>query len=120
MSFAVALVEAGGVIRLMSGSDGVIEAFKTVKEGLDAFETPRRSGHARGYEASMSALIHAISFRPSIIQVEGTKDLEDLLGEPPWSVTGFGNVSGRMCGLEIKDQEKARKVFEGGNIPSLT
>jgi len=115
----VCLVQAQGITGLMlTKAHGQqrysIHGFETLAEGLHYFEDSYNRAHRRSYEASMSACINAISFRPSILRLSIEEIQQYLEGEPRG--VHVRNVSGGMMLLPLKDAEQ---LWESGVKPGL-
>lgn len=117
-NFYVCLVQADGVTGLMltKTPEGPynIQGFESMGAGLRYFEDAYNRAHSRSYEASMSACINAISFRPSILKLSLEEIKQHLDGEG--SAVHIRNVSGSMTILPLKD---ADQLWESGEKPQL-
>lgn len=118
----VCLVKADGVTgllmtRVTEGGKDIwnIHGFESKMDGIRYFEDAYNRNHGRSYEASMSALINAISFRPSILQLS-IPEIERMM--PEKAVVTVRNVSGRMTLLPL-DPEKANSFWDAGVKPDL-
>jgi|ERR1700739_29243 len=111
--------EVTGVLLTLTGKTEesktyMIQGFETLKEGLRYFEDSYNRAHGRGYEASMSACINGIFFRPSILKLS-IPDLKKHLEEGVKPVT-VRNISGSMTLLPMVD---ATALWESGSKPRL-
>jgi hypothetical protein len=91
-----------------------IQGFTSLQEGLRYFEDSYNRAHGRSYEASMSACINAISFRPSILQMS-IEEIKAKLADGA-KVVQIRNVSGSMVLLPLADAEQ---LWESGAKPQL-
>ena len=114
----VCLVQADGITGLMltKTPEGPynIHGFESMGDGLRYFEDSYNRAHGRSYEASMSACINAISFRPSILKLS-IEEIKQHLDGDAHAVT-IRNVSGSMTLLPLKDVDQ---LWESGRKPQL-
>jgi hypothetical protein len=119
----VCLVQADGITGLMLTKTGdapggekiySIHGFESLGDGLRYFEDSYNRAHGRSYEASMSACINAISFRPSILKLS-IEAIKEHLAEGA-TAAHIRNVSGSMVLLPLKDAEQ---LWESGEKPRL-
>ena len=93
-----------------------IHGFESGFEGIKYFQRSYRAAHSRGYEASMSACVNAIFFRPGILQLS-IDDMKLLAGPKP-RLESYSNVSGRIVGYPL-DAKLAGPLWEAASKPSL-
>jgi len=114
----VCLVQTGDMTGLMMTKtpEGPynIQGFESLGDGLRYFEDAYNRAHGRSYEASMSACINAISFRPSILRLS-IDTIKEHLAEGTGVIT-VRNVSGSMSLLPLVDAEQ---LWESGEKPKL-
>lgn len=107
--------QAIGLMMTVENRVATIHGFHTPMEGLRYFEDGYNSNHGRSYEASMSACINGITFRPSILKLS----LDEIRAlAPAMSVVKVRNSSGGMVILPL-DAEKAEALWETGSKPKL-
>lgn len=92
-----------------------IRGFKSEADGIEYFESAYRRAHLRGYEASMSACLNSIFFRPSIIKLS-IPEVESLIEER--KIVRAHHVSGMVDYLPLV-AEKAEPIWEKGTKPAL-
>ena len=96
-----------------------ILGYKSAVEGVRSIEDMYNSNHRRGYEASMSACIHGITFQHSIVFYESVAKLAETLGlTGKEKVTHIRNVSGGYDTIAL-DKAKAAPEWERGDKPRL-
>lgn len=111
-AIAVVLFRCGGkapddpeVVLLMSDEEGCVRGFASVGAARAHFEDAYRQKHAQSYEGSMSACIHHMMYRPSVVTIRGTEDARRLVQlddegrttlQRHWGVAG--GVRGFVCG----------------------
>lgn len=114
----VCIVKAGGTIGVMMTVENKvasIHGFHSRLDGLRYFEDGYNSNHARSYEASMSACINGISFRPSVLKLS----LDEISAlAPELRIVKVRNNSGSMTLLPL-DPAKAEVLWESGDKPKL-
>ncbi len=96
------------------GGNWTISGFKSIQQGLDYWETQYKRAHQRSYEASMSACIFFIFFRPSIVKLTLTEIaalIEDKVIQNWWMVAGGVDV--------IPLKQTAKTVWKAGQKPTL-
>jgi len=122
-NFSVVLVklDGGKKLVLMTGSDGRVPAFSTETAAVRHFEDAYARFHARGYESSMSACLHAILYWPSVVTFASRSAMLKGLGvtDPTKaSIVEYGAVCGGMSGILLKSP-KAKKLWNKGVKPRL-
>ena len=93
----------------------MIHGFQSERDGLDYFEIPYNKAHRRSYEASMSACVNAIFFRPSILSLT-MEEINSMIGKR--GVERWGNISGSVNVIPLS-LKKARAFHKNGNVPKL-
>lgn len=87
----------------MCARDGAILTQESQLEAVRDVEDSYNRSHNRGYEASMSALVHGITFRPTIVQLsEDIEEVEKLLVNG--DLSRIRNVSGTYYGRKLKPE----------------
>lgn len=102
---------------LAAETDGVwhILGFPSEQAGLEYFEKAYERFHSRGYEASMSACLNWLFFKPSIIRAT-IEELREMVAKQ--SVSRIGNVSGSVNVIPLKTS-LAKPMWESGSKPAL-
>jgi hypothetical protein len=105
---------------LLLTSNGGISAWKSEEEAVESLEGPRKDCLNRGGTWAASAVVHAITFRPSIIRMESEEDLiktffpDQKVGEQSkCPLYTLGSVSGSMTGLLV-DELVGEELWENG------
>lgn len=118
---AVILLHMGDEYYLMLDGKGAVQGFGSLAAATGFFERRYQRAHRQGYESSMSAVIHGISFNPSAVSVKGMAEVKALVKfdeEGKFTTVAIRNVSGFMEGI-VCDPEKARIAHEAGTKPRL-
>ncbi len=116
---SVVLIVRDASVYIMTHRDGSIQCFENDVEGVRYFEKGYNDSHNTGYQQSMSACMHYISFQPRIISLS-TEQIETiLLGEPPWSNFSLGSIAGTMSGIKCEGPE-AKEIYDRAIAPNLT
>ncbi len=110
------IVEAETKLYIMLNDDNTIVGYENETAGVRSWEDAYNRSHRRGYEASMSACINAISFRPSIVSAADIDEIESLLA-PDRSVVAVRNVAGGIRGACTN--VKAKEYWDRGVKPRL-
>jgi len=113
----VVLIEAQGEYYLMASDDNSIQAFKTETKGIQHFEAGYNDCHRRGYSQSMSALINAITFRPSIIESSSLEFITNHIVDENPKIVKLINVSGHMKGITTRPE--AAEYWKNGTKPKM-
>lgn len=122
--FAVALLQNKGQVYLMmddSAKPYTIAGWKTAAEAAMFFTKGYMQNHSRGYEASMSACIHHITFQPRVVDITLAEIKEKLMTPEDIAhprVFRAGNVSGTYMVLPC-NASTAKKVYEDAFEPCL-
>ncbi len=94
--------------------------FDSLQKGLDYFTGGYNKHHDRGYEASMSACINYITFKPVIVVADDFEALMDVLVDRNnLRLTRIGNISGSYHVVTCKDIATAKVIYDGGTSPQL-
>lgn len=116
----VCIVKAGDTIGLLMTIENrvaTIHGFESRMDGLRYFEDAYNTNHGRSYEASMSACINGIFFRPSILKLS-IEEIKTCLPLGDTNVVKVRNVSGSMSLLPL-DSVKAEALWDSGDKPKL-
>lgn len=111
--FYISIVLSDDNYYITTQKNGVILAFKTEQDGLNHYESSYMEWYQRGHEASMSACLNHMTFRPSIVKVLGLEEIKNMVGPEPHLI-GLNHVSGHMTGIPIPDLEVAQKYWDKG------
>lgn len=111
-----AMFKSDGRVYMCLNEDGSIRGFRSLQEGVDAFKAPYDRSSARGYEGSMSALIHRITFQPRIVAAPAAESLKGAVVADGARATRVSNVSGSMLGAPC-DGPGAAALYESGVSP---
>lgn len=111
----IALIKKDSDTYIMLNKDNSVTGFSSLRKGLDFFENGYNSNHRRGYEASMSAALHHITFQPRIVEIEDNK-LMEYVGENP-SLYQLSHVSGFYKGVKLLP--KFNSMYKNGVAPKL-
>lgn len=114
----ISIVWSGGEYYITTDHRGIISAFVSEKNGLDAYENMYMEWHNRSHEASMSACLGHMTFQPSIVKVSGVDEIKKIVGDEP-HIFDLRHVSGYMTGLKIPDPEVGKKYWDKGAKPKL-
>ncbi len=90
-----------------------IKTFRTEQEAVDFFSLAYKRAHDRGYESSMSAAVHWLTFQLCVISFDSEEELLKWVG-CDMTVCTIGNI-GTIYVADI-DQEKAADQVEGGRM----
>lgn len=119
---SIVVLNAGDDINVvMTDKAGMIAAFETEQKALEYFEGGYTAGHRRSYESSMSACIHAITFRPKVLTFNDFDELKAALfaGSDQGSKINFNNLSGFYTGIVIPDNETTKELLNKGVEPKI-
>jgi len=112
----------GNKVYLLIGDDNTIQAFETVRKGLDYFERSYSDAHSRGYESSMSACLNSIQFRPAVHEwryEDASKLIEmGVIDLHTFKSYNLRNISGSMKGA-LCTGVNAMEWHESGIVPKL-
>lgn len=103
---------------LVNEKKTAIHGFRTLREGLNCFTDMYESGHRRSYEASMSACLNWMFFRPVILEAS-EEDIRSWFSDP--SKTAIHDAScgaGFFSGVKL-DEEIGQRLWESGTKPEL-
>lgn len=104
-----------GLLAVKDGTGWAIRGFTSESNGLEYFQSSYNRAHRLSYEASMSACLNAIYFRPSIIQLT-IAEIQPMISA--LNVVSWRNVSGHVDVIPlIADQ--AQTFWKRGKVPSL-
>ena len=102
---------------LMCAKDGAIFINDNQVDAVRAVEDSYNRNHARGYEASMSACVHDIFFRPTVVQIP--EDIQQvILLLVDMQLHHISNVSGRYYGRKLR-KEAADELLKTSVKPRL-
>lgn len=88
---------------LMCTRGGGILVQESQLEAVRGVEDSYNRNHSRSYEASMSACVHAISFRPTIVQLpDDIEEIKKFLVDG--CLSRINNVSGTYYGRKLKPE----------------
>jgi hypothetical protein len=94
-----------------------IVGFKSEAAGCAVFTDAYNRNHDRGYEASMSACVHAIEFSPRVIKAPSIPELKrKVLTDPP-TLCEISSISGRY--LTLRCRKSAKAYYDKGRTPEL-
>jgi hypothetical protein len=97
---------------LMCSRDGAVLVQENPIDAIRSIENSYNRNHSRGYEASMSAAVHAIMFRPTVVQIP--RDLSMIIEMfDGLSLYRINNVSGTYYGRRLKP-EVAKELLKDG------
>ncbi len=114
----ILLVEVNDAFYILSDDDGTVCGYDTEKAALDMVEGGYNSSHRRGYEASMSACVNWLFFKPKVVSTTGTDDLlARFFLTPQCTAVRLGSVAGSMTGLLCDRDVKA--IWDAGVAPRL-
>ena len=113
----IVLFECDNRLCIMADNENSIMAFETLEKGLNYFESAYNRKHSLGYEASMSACISFMQYRPSVIMVDGLDEIRDRIADVEPHLIQFSGLSGRMKGITTRPE--AKEYFDKGSVPKL-
>ena len=93
------LIKASDKYYLKSDDEGTINSADTALEWVRHYEDVYNAAHRCSYERSMSAIINAFSFQPSIVRVDSLKEIGKFVDESGYKISTVSNVSGRFTGI---------------------
>lgn len=113
---------ADNKVYLLIGDENCVQAFKSERKALDCFEDSYNRSHSRGYEASISACLNAITYEPTIHSWQH-EDLQplidmDIINQETFRAYSMHHVSGSIKGALLTG-DNALKWHEGGIKPRL-
>ena len=118
---AVVLLHVRDEYYLMLDDKGAVRGFASPATATAFFESTYQRAHGGGFERSMSAAVHNISFNPAAVAVKGMAEVKALVKfdeEGKFTTVSIRNVSGSMEGI-VCDPEKARVAHDAGTKPRL-
>lgn len=121
-NFAVVLVKMDrDKLVLMTGRDNFVQAFPTETQAVRHFEDAYNHAHARGYEPSMSACLHAILYQPSVVTFASKAAMLRGLGVTnphKATIVDANSVCGGVSGI-VLNSKKAKSAWAKGIKPRL-
>jgi len=121
-NFAVVLVKLDETrLVLMTGSSGCVQAFPTETDAVNYFEDAYARSHGRSYESSMSACLHSILYRPSVVVFASREEMLRGLGivhPKKATIIDANSVCGGVSGI-LLESPRARRAWTKGVRPRL-
>jgi hypothetical protein len=114
----ISIVLSDGKFYVTTDKKGIISGFKTSQEGVTAYENLYMEWHKKDYEASMSACLNHMAFRPSIVKVSGVEEIRKIVGDEP-HLFDISHVSGFLTGIQIPDPVVGQEYWDKGAKPQL-
>lgn len=98
-----------------------VQAFSSMRTGLDHFEIAYRKAHEAGYGRSAGAMFNHMALQPRIFHYGEISSLKELLGETVYAtiITKLPAVP-RQLAFKCLDQERAAKLYEEATAPKIT
>jgi hypothetical protein len=116
--FAVLLTKlAGGGFGVCVSEDNGVNCAPTEATLVYDIQTSMAEFGSRGYESSMSACLHSMTFNYHTIMVQNKEDMMTLLGEGPWTIEGVRHVSGSLHYIKTSKDAQARLDADATEIP---
>jgi len=109
MSVAIISFETEGKVYIQTDKENAVVGYPTSIEAVKSFESMYFDAHSRGYERSMSACMHFITFKPAIHVLDDIQEIvANNVAEIPFKTfrvsSGAGQLSGILCtGKYAKD-----------------
>ncbi|MBU0777900.1 hypothetical protein KKF82_06560 [Patescibacteria group bacterium] len=102
MSLYIVILKVNEKYYIMANDDTTIMWFDSENKAIRFFEDGYNRCHSHNHQSSMSALLHRITFQPSIIDVEGLEYIRDnIAAENPQFVV-LHHTSGNLHGITTR------------------
>lgn len=115
----ISIIKSNDNYYIKLNRSSAVEAFKTETEGVRFFEDGYNRHIQSGAEGAASACLNNMFFSPSIVCVEGLKEIKKIVGDHPKPYS-LSHVSGYMVALMIPDINIGEDYWNKGVKPRLS
>lgn len=120
MQAIVAVLNTGSGYYILMNREKKIEAFHTLQEGLNYFETGYRECHDQGYQRSMHATISWMFSKPKILEFPGGQEgIQELMNKFKGRIMTLSGMAGHYVTLELHQETLKKYYDELGVEPKL-